>query len=52
MTPEIKRIILVKAKMYRGYLNPFPANVPIMEKTGSWFLLAKCVKNICGRVTF
>ena len=32
--------------------NPFQANVPIMEKTGSWFLLAKCVKNTCGRVTF
>ena len=23
-----------------------------MEKPGGWFLLAKCVKNICGRVTF
>ena len=33
-------------------LNLFPANVPIMEKAGSWFLLAKCVKDTCGRVTF
>ena len=33
-------------------VNPFPANVPIMEKPGSWFLLAKFVKNACGRETF
>ena len=33
-------------------LNPFPANVAHMEKPGSWLLLAKCVKNTCGRVTF
>ena len=26
-------------------INPFPASVPIMKKPGSWFLLAKCVKN-------
>ena len=24
--------------------NPFPVNVPIIEKPGSLFLLAKCVK--------
>ena len=23
-----------------------------MDKPGSWFLLAKCLKNTCGRVTF
>ena len=23
-----------------------------MDKAGSWFLLAKCLKNTCGRVTF
>ena len=34
------------------FIIPFPANVLIMEKPGSWFLLAKCVKNNCGRVTF
>ena len=33
-------------------LNLFVANVPLMEKPGGWFLLAKCVKNTCGRVTF
>ena len=32
--------------------NPFQANVPLMEKPGSWLLLAKCVKNTCGRVAF
>ena len=30
----------------------FSTNVPIMDKSGSWFLLAKCLKNTCGRVTF
>ena len=24
--------------------NPFPANVPPMEKAHSWFVLVKCVK--------
>ena len=33
-------------------INPFQANVPLMEKPGEWFLLAKCVKNTCGRMTF
>ena len=33
-------------------VNPFSANVPIMDKPGSWLLLAKCLKNTCGRVTF
>ena len=23
-----------------------------MQKPGSWFLLTKCLKNTCGRVTF
>ena len=36
----------------RCLFNPFPANVTIMETPGSWFLLAKSVKNTCGRVTF
>ena len=30
--------------------NLFQANVPLMEKPGGWFLLAKCVKNTRGRV--
>ena len=32
--------------------NPFPDNVALMKKPGGWFLLAKCAKNPCGRVTF
>ena len=27
-------------------------NIPPKKKPGSWFLLAKCVKNICERVKF
>ena len=33
-------------------LQLFEASIPLMEKPGRWFLLAKCVKNTCGRVTF
>ena len=33
-------------------LKPFSTNVPFMDKPGSWFLLAKCLKNTCERVTF
>ena len=33
-------------------LNPFLTKVPLMQKPGNWFLLAKCLKNTCGRVTF
>ena len=31
--------------------KPFSANLPLMDKPGSWFVLAKCLKNTCGRVT-
>ena len=27
------------------FINPFSTNVPLMDKPGSWFLLAKCLKN-------
>ena len=33
-------------------LNPFSTNVPLMQKLVSCFLLAKCLRNTCGRVTF
>ena len=33
-------------------IKPFLTNVPLTGKPGSWFLLAKCLKNTCGRVTF
>ena len=43
----------MKLLSYRQYLvKLFPANVPLMEKPGGWFLLAKCVKNTCGIETF
>ena len=31
---------------------PFSTSVPLMDKPGSWLLLAKCLKNTCERVTF
>ena len=34
------------------YRTLFSTNVPLTDKPGSWFLLAKCLKNNCGRVTF
>ena len=33
-------------------INAFSTNVPLMDKTGDCFLLAKCLKNTCGRVIF
>ena len=32
------------------WFNTIQANVPILEKSGGWFLLAKCV-NTSGKVT-
>ena len=32
--------------------NTFWTNFPLTDKSGSWFLLAKCLKKTCGRVTF
>ena len=32
--------------------NPFSTNVPHADKPGSWVLLAKCLRNTCGKVTF
>ena len=40
----IDKGINVRHFLIRSILNPCQANVPIMEKPGSWFLLAKCVK--------
>ena len=31
----------------KGLINPFPTNVPIMDKPGSWFLLAMFQKHLC-----
>ena len=38
--------------IYGFAIDPFSTNVPFTDKLGSWFLLAKCLKNTCGRVTF
>ena len=35
-----------------NWLNPFSTNVSLTDKPGSRFLLAKCLKNACWRVTF
>ena len=39
-------------KFHVRKINPFSTNVPLKDKQGSSFLLAKCLKNTCGRVTF
>ena len=39
-------------KLFTLAINPFSTNVPIMDKPGSWFLLAKYLKNTCGKMTF
>ena len=33
-------------------IKSFSNNVPLINKPGSWFLLAKCLKNTFGRMTF
>ena len=42
----------MSADMSVSLVKPFSTNAPLIEKPGSWFLLAKCLKNTCGRVTF
>ena len=49
LTSKEKNSIFYTAKIL-SMLNPFSTNVPLMDKPGSWFLLAKCLKNTCGRV--
>ena len=38
--------------LIQNKVNPFSTNVPFTDKPVSWFLLAKCLKNTCARVTF
>ena len=33
-------------------INPFLTNIPLTDKPGSLFSLAKCLENTCGWVTF
>ena len=49
---QCTRNILIEVNLYKSLLNPFSTNVPLMQKPGSWFLVAKCLKNTCGRLTF
>ena len=46
------RNFLRGTKLVSSFINSFSINVPIMDKPGSWFLLSKCLKNSCGRMTF
>ena len=39
-------------KVLLWIFTPFSTNVPFMYIPGSWFLLATCLKNTCGRVTW
>ena len=45
-------IFKIGSTMPNSLINPSSTNVPPMQKPGSWFLLAKYLKNTCGRVTF
>ena len=45
-------LIWPRPHQYKEILTHFRLNVPLMDKPGSWFLLAKYLKNTCGRVTF
>ena len=40
------------SQMSSGQTNPLLTNIPLMQKSGSWFLPEKCLKNTFGRVTF
>ena len=39
-----KMVLIFSERYFQTDMNPFPANIPFMDKPGSWFLLAKCVK--------
>ena len=47
-----KKLIIIIRDSAKDDLQPFSNNVPLMLKPGRWFLLAKCLKSTCGRVTF
>ena len=49
--PFSTNVPLIKRICYT-IIKAFSTNVPLMDKPGSWFLLAKCSKNTCGRETF
>ena len=37
-----------KANKMAKTINPFPTNVPLTDKPGSWFSPVKSLKNTCG----
>ena len=39
-----KTVHIFSERYFQTDVNPFPANIPFMDKPGSWFVLAKCVK--------
>ena len=41
----------LRMKGLKEIFNRFPTNVPLTDKSGSWFLKTKCAKNTCGTVT-
>ena len=47
-----ERSVLTRVSRLSFRYDPFSTNVPLTDKPGSWFLLAKLLKNTCGRVTF
>ena len=40
------------SQISKEHSYPFSNNIPIMEKLGDWFSLAKCMKNTCEKLTF
>ena len=48
---ELKEGELEEVATVSGILTHFE-QCSITDKPGSWFLLIKCLKNTCGRVTF
>ena len=51
--PQVKYKYRIKnSQPIKAFINTFSINIRLMQKPGSWFLLAKYLKNTCGRVTF
>ena len=42
---------VVLQKLSKGFFINLFSNVPVTDKPGSWFLLAKCLKNTCKKQT-
>ena len=37
---DFKTVLIFSERYFQTDLNPFPADIPFMDKPGSWFLLA------------